>query len=539
MKKSQRSLLILPLLALAIPSLSSCNAKNSFAYDLDFNVDVKGTTIKMWAGFGSEINGVLGSILDEFQRLTGVKVDYESKSNYDGCLKAVTLAATSGTYPHVVVGYPDHFASYVKSDIIVRLDYYFENDVHNPTFEPEGQRFKISDFYTDYMTENQSIEFDANGKPYTLGVPFNKSTEVLVYNKTFFNWCASQDTLKNQIYIPSTWAEVETVGQNILDFLKNNNLYNKVLYNDGTTVEKDSNKAILDLTGVYNAENSPDKVSRFKPISYDSRANLFITSVRQNGGTYTVFDKKANHGYLAFDSQETRTGLTFLKNLYDKNILGIPTDWGEAKYSSTPFKANKLVMSIGSSAGVANEASSGNKFEIGCAPVPYVNAQNKCVISQGANLALLDTGSREQRVAAWQLIKFLSKYANGYFCSKTGYFPSCPYAEKAGANGVSGMWAGYEKQEDFEDSDYATWLSEAVTSFSAADRIRADAANTNLNKYINESEGWLKFVDPPFAGSADIRSEVETVIPLIFTGSKTVDGAIKEMYSKLKDYVRK
>ena len=180
MKKSQRSLLILPLLALAIPSLSSCNAKNSFAYDLDFNVDVKGTTIKMWAGFGSEINGVLGSILDEFQRLTGVKVDYESKSNYDGCLKAVTLAATSGTYPHVVVGYPDHFASYVKSDIIVRLDYYFENDVHNPTFEPEGQRFKISDFYTDYMTENQSIEFDANGKPYTLGVPFNKSTEVLV-----------------------------------------------------------------------------------------------------------------------------------------------------------------------------------------------------------------------------------------------------------------------------------------------------------------------------------------------------------------------
>ena len=108
-----------------------------------------------------------------------------------------------------------------------------------------------------------------------------------------------------------------------------------------------------------------------------------------------------------------------------------------------------------------------------------------------------------------------------------------------GTNGKSGMWTGYETQDEFDGADYATWLSEAVTSFSAADRIRADAANTNLNKYINENEHWLKFVDPPFAGSADIRSEVETVIPLIFTGSTTVDGAIKEMYSKLKDYVRK
>ena len=126
MKKSYKSILTLPLLAMSISALTSCGgSRNNFAYDLDFNVDVKGTTIQMWAGFGSEINGVLGSLFDEFERLTGVKVEYESKNSYADCLKAVNLSATSGDYPHVVVGYPDHFASYVKSDIIVRLYYYF------------------------------------------------------------------------------------------------------------------------------------------------------------------------------------------------------------------------------------------------------------------------------------------------------------------------------------------------------------------------------------------------------------------------------
>ena len=236
MKKPYKAVLGLPLLAMLATSLSGCGGRNSYAYDLDFNVDVSGQTIDMWAGFGSAINDVLGDLLDEFTRLTGVKVNYESKSNYDDCLKAVTLAATSGKYPHVVVGYPDHFASYVKSDIIVRLDYYFENDVNNPTFEPAGEKFKISDFYTDYMVENQSIEFDENGKPFTLGVPFNKSTEVLVYNKTFFEYCAKDETLKTKIFVPATYDELETVGKNILSYLADNSLYGKTLYDDGTTI---------------------------------------------------------------------------------------------------------------------------------------------------------------------------------------------------------------------------------------------------------------------------------------------------------------
>ena len=533
MTKTFKTALGLPILAMATSLLAGCgNGRNKYAYDLDFNVDVKGQTIQMWSGFGSSINPTLESLLGEFERLTGVKVEYESKGGYGDCLKAVTLASTKGKYPHVVVGYPDHFASYVKSDIIVRLDYYFENDVHNPTFEPAGQRFKLSDFYSDYIVENQSIEFKENGDPYTLGVPFNKSTEVLVYNKTFFNYCASNNELKDKIFVPATYDELETVGKNIMQYFDSISLYGKVLYDDGTTTKSTTNKMVLDLSEVQ-SPTFADATKRFKPFSYDSQANLLITNIRQNGGTYTVYDKDAKKGYLAFDSQETRTGLTQLKKLYDENVFGIPADWGEASYGSTPFKACKTVMTLGSSAGVANDTTSGNKFDIGAAPVPYVNAQRKYVISQGANLALLDKGTREQRVAAWQLIKFLSKYANGYFCSNTGYYPTCAYAETEG-----GMWANILPTSDFADEDYTSWLEAARESASTTDLIRAETADVNLKHYIKSGENWIKFVDPPFSGSAVIREEVASITPWVFTNSRTIDAAIKEMYAKLSDYVR-
>lgn len=519
--------------ATSAAALGACgNKRNNYAYDLDFNVDVSGTTINFWAGFGSDLSDAVQDLCKEFTRLTGVTVKYESKDSYDGCLKAVTLAATQGGYPHVVVGYPDHFASYVKSNIIVRLDYYLENDVHNDTFEPDGENFSINDFYADYVKENQSVEFDRDGNPYTLGIPFNKSTEVLIYNKSFFDYCASKTELADKIYVPQTYAELESVGEAILKYLKDNNLY-------GTEIKDDKNNLVLDLKGITEARlNDAPRVTDFKPFSYDSQANLFITNVRQSGGEYTTFDKAKNKGYLAFDSDETREGLSYLKTLYDKNVFGIPADWGEAKYGSNPFKACKTVMTLGSSAGVANSAPTGNKFKIAAAPVPYRTADKKFVISQGANLALLDTGSRAQRVAAWQLIKFLTKYANGAFCSTTGYYPSCAYAEQAGEDGTSGLWKGYSEDSDW--MDYASWVNEASTG-STTDQIRAQTAKVNLDYYVNDKldNKWTKFVDQPFAGSAVVRETVATIPPFVFTGEKTPDQAIKHVYSVLDDYVRR
>jgi len=532
--------IILPLASLLpLACLAGCGNswRNNYAYDLDFNVDVKGTTIDFWAGFGSDISDVLGDLLKEFTKKTGVKVNYESKSSYNDCLKAVNLAATSGGYPNLVVGYPDHFASYVKNNIIVRLDYYLANDVHNATFEPEGENFKLDDFYSDYLKENQCIEYDEKGKPYTLGIPFNKSTEVMIYNKTFFDWCATQQDLASTIFVPETYDQVDSVGKAVLSLFETKGAYGKHLLNDGTVSDTvpAGKKSVIDLHNIKAPEAKPD-ASQFRPFSYDSQANLFITTVRQHGGTYTTYDKQTQRGYLAFDSQETRNGLNMIKTMHDEKTFAIPADFGESKYGSNPFKANKCVLTLGSSAGVANSSPSAGKFEIAAAPVPYKTADKKFVISQGANLALLDKGSREQRVASWQLIKFLTKYANGVFCSQTGYYPTCKYAEQADLiTGKAGMWAGYDETVY---SDYATWLASAKESINETDRIRAQTAEVNLNHYVNETKNWQKFMDQPFSGSADVREGVAKIVPWIVTGEKTVDQAIQTSYSELRDYVR-
>ena len=517
---------------LALSSTACSSWSNNFAYDIDFNADVHGTEIEFWTGFGSNINDVLEPLLEDFTKLTGVKVRYESKGSYDNVLQAVQLSATSGKFPNLVIGYPDHFATYVNQDIIVRLDYYFQNDVRS-SFEPDDEEFEIEDFYDDYMVENQSIEFDKDGNPYTLGVPFNKSTEVLIYNSTFFEWCAAQPAYAESIFVPKTYEEVDSVGKAILQMLDDKAVYGKYLMNDGTVQAEDPanpKDVVLNLKGIvkWNDSDTSHETS-FKPFSYDSQANLFITSIRQNGGTYTYLDKEAHHGYVGFNSPETISALTKLKTLYDNHTFGIPADWNEAKYGSNPFKAQKTVMTLGSSAGVSNDAPTGNTFDIKAAPVPYFNADKKFVISQGANLALLDKGSRQQRLASWILLKFLTKYANGYLCAETGYYPSCEYAE------TGGLWKDYDDETYI---DYKTWLDSVTPLSSTTEKIKAQTAQVNIDTYVKESEKWTKFIDQPFPGSASIRLEVANAPKYLFIDGSTPQEAIDKVLKNIPDYIK-
>ena len=533
-KKIITSLLATTMLSGVALSAVACGKswRNKFAYDIDFNADVSGTSIDFWTGFGSDINDVLEDVIAQFTKLTGVKVKYESKGSYENVLNATQLAATSGKFANVVVGYPDHFATYVNQDIIVRLDYYFENDVKS-VFEPDDESFKVEDFYADYMAENQSIEFDKDGNPYTLGVPFNKSTEVLIYNSTFFDWIATQDDLSANIYVPKTYAELDSVGTAILNFLSTKGVYGHILLNDGTLVDEtpaDTDSIVLDLKDVVAPGTVGKETNWFKPFSYDSQANLFITSIRQNGGTYTYFDKNDKKGYVGFDSQETINALTALNEMYKHNTFGIPADWGEQKYGSNPFKAQKTVMTLGSSAGVKNDAPTGNAFNIKAAPVPYFSADKKYVISQGANLALLDKGTREQRLASWMLLKFLTKYANGYICQATGYYPSSSYAENGG------MWKGADPEEYV---DYATWLEDTAESSNTTELIKAQTAKINLDYYVKDSENWTKFVDQPFPGSASVRLEVANAPKYVFIDKMTPREALDAVLGRLQDYVKK
>ncbi len=516
MKNNKKLLVLLPLVSTAL-SLSSCGTKIN-PYDLDFTVDTNGVTIQMWHPFGSDMGGYLEEVVELFTQETGIKVELEGKGGYDNLQKAITLGAGKGKIPGITLAYPDHMASYVDNDSILRLDYYFENDGDDD--------FNISDFYADYMVENQSIEKKEDGSGfYTLGVPFNKSTELMYYNKTFFDWASAQNSA---IKVPETWDEVGTVSAAILNLMESKGLYSKILGSDGNLYNRASELPV----GVTAALNfSAVEASSFHPFTYDSQANFFITTIRQWGGTYTEFDSDTRRGYMAFNTQETIDGLTYMKNLHDNCRLAIPAEYGgTSKYSSSYFKNWQSLMTIGSSAGATNSAPSGDAFEVGVAPLPYKDADHKYAISQGTNLILMDVGTVAQRVASWKLLKYLSKTQNGLFASRSAYYPSCEYAQNS---------------EEYQDALKRNNPATAEEKPSTAQALHYYVAQVNTDYYMKDSENWTKFVDPGFSGSSAIRTAVGSAMGLLFIGDENgKDMSAQEVVdyfynnSDLKGYVR-
>ena len=524
--------------------LTSCRGKSGVGadYKVDMTVDTRGVEIDFWTSFGADVTAALETVLNEFKEETGIKVTHTGKGGYEGLREAVSLGASGQKYPNVCIGYPDHFAGYINSDIQLRLDFLIEHDKEIPATREEDENYPnftevdpidMSSFYPDYMNENLNLEFKPDGTGYTLGLPFNKSTEVMVYNKTFIEWGNTQDS---NIKVPQTYEEIESVGDAIYKLINNvtrtfdakkglldydaNDVATKgyVLGNDGKAYQDDAKcKAatkedpVLDLTSINATEP-------FRVFSYDSQANFFISLIRNYGGEYTHLDKATRKGYIDFNNNITKDALKMVKKLSDKKILGIPATWNLQNYATNAFKKEETLFSISSSAGAHKNVDS-KRYEMGVATVPVKDLNNKNVISQGTNLAILDKGSDKEIVASWKLIKYLTQKGNGTFAYGAGYFPCS----------TTGM-----------NSDiYQSFLKGGSVSDNADDKAKRAAANVNANVYLSETEKWNKFVDAAFVGSSLVRTEAETIIPQVIEGKLSIDEILNNAYSNLASYVEK
>lgn len=548
MKNKKIFLTLIPALAMTVTALSSCGTigyGSADTYDLDVNVDTAGVTIKMWTGFGSTINKYLheneDSLITQFEQLTKINVEYETKGGYENLQTAINLSATTiNALPQVANAYPDHMAGYIGSNIQLRLDGLIENDKKRDIQEPGSYvdsagntvttlpRLDYDDFYSDYTLENETLEFNKEtGEPYILGVPFNKSTEVLAFNKTFFDYFQTEAGIKlltdnniGEVKVPTTWDEVKTVGVNIRNLFKKIGVYGQLLASDGN-VYADQSFFPEGTTLVYSGLGVTEQ--SFRPFSYDSTSNLVITLIRQYGGTLTEVDPNiTGKGYIAFDNEKTVAALTMLKDLWDSGVFGIAsTPWADSsEYCSNAFKGYNSLMNVGSSGGLSNVASA--PFAVGIAPIPYKDAEHKYVISQGTSLGLFqisekDPDREKKLVAAWKLIVFLSQAENGKFAADTGYFPTCTKAITSDA--------------------YVEYLNNPLST--ATDKANQAAANINNDTYSNSETGWVKYTDPGFRGSSDVRTQVGYIPGYIFNEEfPSIQAVIDHVVSKLKDYIK-
>ena len=340
--------------------------------------DGSAVTIKFYNTMGANLRGVLDAYIVEFNKLyPNITIEVSQIGNYDDVREQISTEIAVGNQPNIAYCYPDHVALYNIAKAVQTLDKYIDSTVEvtraDGTTEIMGLTAEQkADFIEGYYNEGKQF---GDGLMYSM--PMSKSTEVLYYNKTFFE--------ANNLTVPTTWEEVEAVCAAI--------------------------KAI-----------DPNSI----PLGYDSESNWFITMTEQYGSPYTsaegdhfLFDNEQNHAFVKMFNEWFNKGYLTTQKIYGAYTSGLFTSTSEVK----------SYMSIGSSAGATYQrpaaVDGAYPFEVGIATIPQVDASNPKVISQGPSLCIFAKENEQEVIASWLFVKYLTTTVEfqAEFGMTSGYVP--------------------------------------------------------------------------------------------------------------------
>ena len=380
MKRIQALVMALLMLA-GVFSLSACSGpKAAPNFDVpEGGYDGSEVTITFYHTMGSNLSDVLNLYIEEFNKLyPNIHVQHEQVGSYDDVREQISTEITVSAQPNIAYCYPDHVALYNLAGVVATLDNLIESDITVTRADGSTEILGLTDeqkadFIEAYYNEGKQF---GDGLMYTM--PFSKSTEVLYYNKTFFD--------EHNLQLPTTWDELEALCAKI--------------------------KAI-----------DPESI----PLGYDSEGNWFITMCEQYGSDYT----SATGDHYLFDNETNRSFVKKFREWYQKGYLTTQTLYGS--YTSGLFTAEsgtRSYMSIGSSAGATHQrpaatADGTYPFEVGIATIPQVNASTKKVISQGPSVCIFKKDNPQEVVASWLFVKFLTTSVSfqAEFSMASGYVP--------------------------------------------------------------------------------------------------------------------
>lgn len=336
-------------------------------------------TITFYHTMGSNLLTVLNRYIEEFNKIyPNIHVETSAIGGYDDVRDQISTEITVGNQPNIAYCYPDHVALYNLAKAVVTLDNLIDSDITVTRADGTTEKLGLTDeqkadFIAGYYSEGQ--QFGDNAM-YTM--PFSKSTEVLYYNKTFFD--------QNNLTVPTTWEELETVCAKIKE---------------------------IDPTSI--------------PLGYDSESNWFITMCEQYGSAYT----SATGDHYLFDNETNRNFVKQFRDWYQKGYLTTQTLYGA--YTSglfTTLTGTRSYMSIGSSAGATYQRPAAGTdgsypFEVGIATIPQLNKNNPKVISQGPSVCIFKKSNPQEVVASWLFVKFLTTTVEfqAEFAMASGYVP--------------------------------------------------------------------------------------------------------------------
>lgn len=383
MKKIAAILLTVLMFAVVLVSATSCvtRALPNFEIPEEGWLDEE-VTITFLHTMGADYRQVLDRYIEEFNKLfPKITIEHKQGGGYNDLVSDLVTLIGNGDpdVPNIAYCYPDHVAEYRDARGVVTLDNLIASDIEiahaDGTTEKLGfTQDQLDDFIPGYYAEGEAF---GDGLMYLL--PFSKSTEVMYYNKTFFD--------ANKLKVPDHWFAADE--------------------NDDTSLEYVCRK----IKSICNGKGENNVI----PLGYDSESNLFITMCEQMGIGYTT-NEEGNH--FVFNNKEARDMLNKFRGWYQEGLM-TTQELNNGAYTSGLFtnvdkpEAARSYISIGSTAGATkqrpNPDSKGNyPFEVGIATIPQMDKNNPKVIQQGPDVCIFKKENPQEVLASWLFVKFLT-----------------------------------------------------------------------------------------------------------------------------------
>ena len=433
--------------------------------------DGSAVTIRFYHQMGARLQSIINTAIADFNKLyPNIRIQHQSFGDYNGVRDQIKTEIAVGNQPHLAYCYPDHVALYNMASMVVPLDNFIEStasDGYGGVLGfTEGQK---NDFVDAFYSEG--TEFDLAGTMYSL--PVSKSTEVLYYNKTFFE--------EHNLEVPTTWEEMEEVCKKI-------------------------------------KEIDPDSI----PLGYDSESNWFITMCEQYGSAYT----SASGENFLFNNQTNIDFVTMFRTWY-KNRW-VTTEELAGGYTSSLFtgdgsnswegseasRGTRCYMCIASTGGATYQQPKRTngvyEFEVGITSIPQVNPAEPKVIFQGPSICMFKKANPQEIVAAWLFAKFLTtdQTFQAAYSMTNGYAPVI--------------------KSVVDNPTYAQFLAKADED--GTTNIIAYAVKVA----IEQQDAY--FALPAFNGSSVARDQVGLLLQKVFTlPDNGLEAAIKKAFEDAVD----
>lgn len=349
-------------LSVAALALAACGSQSGTSSTATTKVttEVKeATTITFWHAMNGPHEKALTKLTEDFMKANpNIKVELQNQSSYKDLQAKLNATFTSKqNLPTISQAYPGWLYDAAASDLLVDLKPYTSNETIG---------FKAGEAPIETLMQGAQIE----GKQY--GIPFNKSTEVLFYNKTLLD--------QYGVSVPKTLEELKTAAQ--------------------TIYEKSGGSVV--------------------GAGFDSLNNYYAIGMKNENVDF--------NSSLDFASDASKKVVNYYADGVKAGYFRIA---GSDKYLSGPFGNQKLAMYIGSSAGEAHvsKPATENGFTYGVAARP-----EKVNIQQGTDVYMFSNATDAQRTAAYLYMKYLvSADAQLYWAQQTGYMPAVESVVKSDA----------------------------------------------------------------------------------------------------------